>query len=334
MHTAILPERSGRAWGHSKVIEKGKSSAQQGETAPLLLEDSPMKTHRTQVCLHLFSNSLWSFRVSWPDSTGWSAGSRGKTVHCICGSPLPVRSSSCVGSSHGRGIPKTDATRLGSEKLSERIVQLQRSLHRLTASAHTVQVTDPNRHHSASQRLYECIAASRCRFRTYRFRSLLARRLSQWPGFSRSYLCRLRWAAAAWCRWGGSRRCSGNLLRLRWVCANTAGPLSNLNFTFLLLSPAFPKILSQVLDFQIYHLCTPWFMLTGRLPKTSSLRSLFQHHGSFPEQDSLGWEADPPSLLLLGSNKPLWEGTFPSTAFSRHHLLLQLQDAFLWLGYS
>lgn len=170
MHTAILPERSGRAWGHSKVIEKDKSSAQQGETAPLLLEDSPMKTHRTQVCLHLFSISLWSFRVSWPDSTGWSAGSRGKRViHCTCGSPLSVRSSSCAGSSHGRGIPKADATRLGSEKLSERIAPLQRSLHRLTASAPTVRVTDPKPQHSASQHLYVCMAASCCSFRTHRF---------------------------------------------------------------------------------------------------------------------------------------------------------------------
>ena len=141
----------------------------------------------------------------------------------------------------------------------------------------------------------------------------------------------LHWAAAAWCRWGGSHWCLGNLLRSWWVCANTAGPLSNLNFTFLLLSAAFPKILSWVLDFQIYHSCTLWFMLTGSLPKTSLLRSLFQHHGSFPEQDSPGWEADPPSRLLLGPNKLLWEGTFPSAAFVLHHLLLQLQDAFLWL---
>lgn len=133
----------------------------------------------------------------------------------------------------------------------------------------------------------------------------------------------LHWAAAAQCRQWGSRRCLGNLPRSRWVCANMAVPLSNLNFTFLLLSAAFPKILSWVLDFHIYHSCTPWFLLTAGLSKTSLWRSLFQHRGSFPEQDSPEREADPlPRASFC---------TFPSTASILHHLLLQLQGELLGL---
>lgn len=126
----------------------------------------------------------------------------------------------------------------------------------------------------------------------------------------------LWWAAAAQCRQWGSCQFLGKLLKSWWVCVNMAATLSNLNFTFLLLSATFPKILSWLLDFQICHLCTLWFMLTTGLPKTSLWRSLFQHHGSFPEQDSLEWEAGPlPCSSFCTSS---------STAFTLHHLVLQM----------
>lgn len=57
-------------------------------------EDSPVKTHRTQICLHFLSISLCSFRVSWLDSIGSSKVSIISKVQLLS-----------VGLDEERGIP-------------------------------------------------------------------------------------------------------------------------------------------------------------------------------------------------------------------------------------
>lgn len=124
---------------------------------------------KTQICLHLLSISLCSFRVSWSDSTGSRITIISK-VQCLS-----------VAVDQERGIPVSDGshdTAVGRFWRWSCCYSAALTDCYSAASACIVQICDPKLHHFAMQHLYVCVASSCCSFCASCFPPLLAQR---WP---------------------------------------------------------------------------------------------------------------------------------------------------------
>lgn len=215
---------------------------------------------KTQICLHLLSISLCSFRVSWLDSIGSRITIISKVQYLS------------VGLDQERGISVSDGSHdsaVGSFWRWSCCYSAALTDWYSAASACTEQVCDPKLHHFAMQHLYVCVASSCCSFCASCFPPLLAQRWphsgEQWRSFSQSSLCPLGCS----CLIQVGRQILetarlGNLV----IVLEQQDSSANLNY----LSADFSKILSWV---WIYHSCTPWFMVSGSLPKIHLLRFLF-----------------------------------------------------------